>query len=186
MLHLIEHHLGDAESPGRRYALQAHRDVDGVAVDVVGLDDPTSPMFSPKRNTILSGSGRLRLRVAMSCWISTAKTTASTALGNSARIPSPGRFDDPAGVDGDVRVDDIASQRHHADMGAVLVGVHEAGVADDVGREHRRQPAFGAQLSTVSPATPFGHSGRRGRRCKAERPSWHSRRLHRTCRPRRS
>jgi hypothetical protein len=56
--------------------------------------------------------------------------------------PVAGMFDDPAAVLEDPWRDDFPAIGEEAEMGALLVGAHQAGVADDVGSKDRRQPAF--------------------------------------------
>ena len=55
-----------------------------------------------------------------------------------------GALDDAAAVGGDVRFDELAEMRLEATQRAFLVVAHQPAVADHVGRQDRRELAFGA------------------------------------------
>ena len=79
----------------------------------------------------------------MALCTSMAQRTASTTLRNSTISAVARALDDPAVVDGDRRVDQVAAQRAEARQNPFLVGAGEPAVADDVGDQDRRNfPGF--------------------------------------------
>jgi hypothetical protein len=67
----------DAHAARLGEPFETRRDVDAFAEDI------------PMRNSICFSSATALFRSAMSRWISTAQSVASTALANSASTPSP-------------------------------------------------------------------------------------------------
>ena len=77
-------------------------------------------------------------------WIATAQATASTALGNSHEDAVAHELDDAPAVLGDERLDELLAVRLEAVERAVLVALHQAGVADHVRRQDGGEPAVDA------------------------------------------
>ena len=80
---------GDAQASAIGQGLEAGRDVHGIAVDAIAVDDDLAdvdadPELEP------APLGQLGVALAEGSWISTAHSTASTTLANSASRLSPG------------------------------------------------------------------------------------------------
>ena len=85
---LIVNRAGNHDAAGLGKFLQPRRDVDPVAIDVVAVDHDVSQIDADaKPHSCVSG--RVRLLLEISCWISIAHCTASTTLANSAITASP-------------------------------------------------------------------------------------------------
>jgi hypothetical protein len=88
-LDLVVGGTGEADAAALGEALEARGDVDTVTVQP-RPSTMTSPRLMPIRNRIWRASGSSVLRSCSVRWISTALSTASTTLVNSARTLSPG------------------------------------------------------------------------------------------------
>ena len=88
VLDLVVDVAGDADAAGLGEAFEAGGDVDAVAEDVVGLDDDVADIDADAEADA-PVLGLIRLASATPFWIATAHSTASTALPNSTRAPSP-------------------------------------------------------------------------------------------------
>ena len=141
LVHVLIGGLRDAHPAGLGQALQARREVDPVAVEVIALDDDVAeidadPQLHPPR---LGQRGVARLRALLDL---------DRAL---HRVHHAGELDQHAVahqlhqttlIFGEQRLDHLAAplSEHRKRSGLVLA--HEPAVADDVGGENRGEAAF--------------------------------------------
>jgi hypothetical protein len=85
---LVEGRTGDHDPARVGQLLQAGRDVDPVAVDVVVDQRHVAEVDADAEDQPL-GRGQAALRSAAPCWIATAQATASTTLSKATIAPSP-------------------------------------------------------------------------------------------------
>jgi hypothetical protein len=87
-LHLVVDVASDADAARLGQTFQARRDIDAIAEDVAVFQDDVADVDADGYRMRRS-SGSAASRSAMPAWIATAHSTASTALPNSTRAPSP-------------------------------------------------------------------------------------------------
>jgi hypothetical protein len=102
----------------------------------------TSPILMPTRKAIRLSSRSPVASSRMRFWNCKAARTASTALGNSAKNPSPVFLTMGPPCSATSRVNGLRQERRQLGMRSLFVIVHEPRVASHVGCQYRRQPAL--------------------------------------------
>jgi hypothetical protein len=81
-------------------------------------------------------------RSAIARWISAAQRTASTRLAEFDQRPVTCGFEDATAMLGNVGIAYLASNRPQCRQSALFIGLHQPGIANDIGRQNGRQPSF--------------------------------------------
>jgi hypothetical protein len=159
----------DANASRFRDPFESGRDVNAIAEYVVVVENDVADMnadaeFDPHflRNAgILSCHFALDLDRAARCIHHTGKFRQHTVAG---------RLDDTAAMHSDGGVDDGLPQRLQVSECTFFVAAHQAAVAGDIRRQHRRQPPFHALVGQKSVPKKFNptHQGTRVRVGSAE------------------
>ena len=146
---LIVDRAGDADPARLRHALQARRDVDPVAEQIVAADHDVAEVDAdPKPHAARFGKvGVPSLDLLLDRSGAAHRLDRARELGHHAVA---GGGEDPAVVPPDQLVDHLATGVQRGER-AFLVGRHEARVAGDVGRENDRQLAGDARVVHVRP-----------------------------------
>jgi len=137
--HLAIGVLGEADCAGLCDALQTRGDIDAVAHQVaVGFLDHVSEMnadaeFDPS----LGGQARVALNHGVLHL--DGETHGVDHAAELDQRPVAGALHDPPVVNGDRRVDEVASERPEPRQRAILVGAGEPAEADHVGGQDRRE-----------------------------------------------
>jgi hypothetical protein len=121
----------------------AWRDIDPVAEDVVVLDSDVTDVDADaefdaaarRLRGIAFGHCRLYFGRASEC---------ADDTGELDQQPVASCLDDPPVVLGDLRIDRPGAERPEPAERAFLVGLDQARVTDDIGREDRCEPTFDA------------------------------------------
>ena len=131
--------LRETDRPRLGDALQPRGDIDAVAHQIaVGLLDDVAEMDAdPNFDALVGRNPCVALDHRPLDFNSAVHRIDDTAELDDAAVA--GALDDPAMVDGDGRVDQVASQRPQPRQNAVLVGPGKPRIADDVGHQDRRQ-----------------------------------------------
>src|SRR5271165_4632018 len=150
---------GDADAAGRGETLEARREIDAVAVNVVRRHDHVAEIDPDAEldAAVHRQPGVPRANAPLHIQSAAHRVDHTAELDES---PVTGMFDDAAAVLADLRCDNLATIGQQADMGALLIGVHQAGIADDIGSQDRRQPAFEPQMigpQALEQAGSLGH-----------------------------
>ncbi len=137
-MHVLVHAVGDRHAAGRRERFQPRRDVDAVAVEVVALDHHVAEIDAdaqhhPQRfRQGLVGDRHRVLHLG----------GAFDGVDGAAELHQQRVADfleDTAAMAGDERLEHVLPPRLQRRKRARLVELHEPAVADDVGRQDRRQ-----------------------------------------------
>ena len=120
------------------------------------LSSTTSPRWMPIRNSMRLSGATPALRSTIALWTSMAQFTASTTLRNSTIAAVAGALNDAPMVDGDGRIDQVASERPQPRQNPVLVGSGKPRIADHVGHQDRGQfPGLAHGATPPRPCQPF-------------------------------
>ena len=142
-----------AESARRCNLLQSRRHVHSIPEDVIAIDDDVALVDADaKDDAAVLGNvdvpllhGRLQVHGAVH---------RVDRAGKLHQQPVAGRLDEPPAVVGDPGVDEFAPERLQGRERTALVAPHQAGIADDVRRHDRCQPALLARQRDGSPTLP--------------------------------
>ncbi len=138
---MTEDRLGYADAARVGNLLQPRRDVDGVAVAIVALDDdvadvqPHADVDAPVCGQAVVALGHLALQ----------RNGAFDGIDDAGELGQQavaGQLEDASMVGGDLGLEQTLAVSEQALEGIRLIVLHEAGVADDVGCENCGQPAF--------------------------------------------
>ena len=77
------------DAAGRRFSFQAGRDIDAVAVKIVTIDNQVAKMQADAEHDLFSSGAAPGWCRPWPAGIRSPQTSASTALANSTRAPSP-------------------------------------------------------------------------------------------------
>jgi hypothetical protein len=148
VLDLVVDIARDADPTRRGQLLEARGDVDATAVDIVALNDDVADVDADPegdapvvRHLDLALGDTLLDRGGAFDRIDHAPEFDQRAVAH--------QLDDAAVVLSDFRLDEVLAQRLQARVCALLVGRHEARVADDVGGENGGQPTRDGLPSAV-------------------------------------
>jgi hypothetical protein len=139
---LFAHRPRDADAARFGQVFEPRRDVHGVAIEVLAVDDhvaevdPDTEMDAPVVRNIGVALDHALLHLDR-------PTHRFDRAGKLNEDAVAGRLDDAAAAPGDAGVDQIAPARLEPSEGAFLVRPHQARVAGDVGGDHRGELAFG-------------------------------------------
>jgi hypothetical protein len=137
---LVAHDPADEDTARVGQRLQARGDVDAVAEDVVAVDDDVADVDADaKRDPIVDRNIRIAFRHA-ALDVDRAHDGIDHAWEFEQQAVA-GRLDDPAAVFGDPGVDQRPQMQLERRQRPALVATHQAGEADDIGRDNRRQPS---------------------------------------------
>ena len=134
--------LGDRHAARLGEALDARRDVDAVAEEVVALDHHVAEIDADAELHRLRRPAALPLASAMARCSSAAHSTALTALPNSTSSPSPISLKMRPLMPGDERREHVPAALPHRGERARLVALHQPAVADHIGGEDRGKTAL--------------------------------------------
>ena len=129
--------------PGGGQAFEPRRDIDPVAEDVGVVDDDVAEVDADAQHDRVAGgrSGVARGHFALD--VDGAAHGVDDAGELDEQAVADG-LDDPPAMPVDLGVGDLAPDRLQGKQRPLLVLAHQPGIADDIGRQDRRQPAFGA------------------------------------------
>ena len=127
--------------PGRRFRLQPRRDVHAVAIEIVAIDDQVAEVQADPEHDggvlglvpVGLGHGLLELD---------GRAQRIDGAGELDQCTVAGQLDQPAAVAGQCRLEPLLAMLPQARKRAALVAAHQAGVADDVRSDDRRQSAL--------------------------------------------
>src|ERR1700733_2398460 len=143
----------DANASGLGERLEPRGDVDAVAVNVLALDDDVAEIDADAQHD------RRRCAVRLGRQGSRALYGERTVHGidHAAELDNGAvadQFYDPPVMGGDGGVEDDLAVPFQGAERAGLIGAHEAGIADHVGSENRRELTVDAFLGHVFPTIP--------------------------------
>jgi hypothetical protein len=146
--------LGEADRPGRGDALQPRGDIDAVAhqVAVAFLDHVAEMDADAKFDALVRRDSSVALDHRPLDFNGAVHRVDDTPELDNASVA--GALNDPAMMDRDGRVDQVAAQRPEPRQNPVLVGSGKPRIADDVGHQDRRELsslAHGAKAEARSP-----------------------------------
>ena len=141
---MVERRARDQDAAGLAQLLQARGDVDPVAHEVVALDHHVAEVDADAEHDAPVGR-RLGLAVGDRLLHRHRAGDRVDHRGELDDRPVAHQLDDPALVLGQQRVDRLLAQALDRGQRAGLVLLDQARVADDVGRQDRRQPALDAR-----------------------------------------
>ena len=131
--------LGETDRPGRGDPLEPGGDIDPVThqIAVRLLDDVTEMNADAKIDAFVRGHARVALDHGVLHFDSAAHRVDHAAELDD--VPVASALDDPSVVDGDRRIDQVATQRPEPRQNAILVRSREPAVADNIGDQDRRE-----------------------------------------------
>ncbi len=131
--------LGETDRPGRGDPLEPSGDIDPVThqIAVRLLDDVTEMNADAKIDAFVRGHARVALDHGVLHFDCAAHRVDHAAELDDA--PVAGALDDTSVVNGDSRIDQVATQRPEPRQNAILVRSREPAVADNIGDEDRRK-----------------------------------------------
>ena len=144
---------GDANASGFGERLESRGNVDAVAVNVLALDDDIAKVDADAQHD----RGRCAVRLGRQGGRSLYGERAVYGIDHAAELDNGAvadQFHDPTVMGGDGRVEDDLAMPFQGAERAGLVGAHEAGIADHVGSENRRELTVDAFLGHVFPTIP--------------------------------
>src|SRR5262245_12018291 len=125
-----------------RLCFQSRGDVHSIAVEVVSLDDHIAEMQTDTKDDPLR-LGTFRVHLVHSLLKLDRRRQGVDCAGEFYERPVARQLDQPAAVSRDRWFKALASVRAQARQRSALVAPHQAGVADNIGGENRRQlPLF--------------------------------------------
>src|SRR6516225_1966023 len=133
----------DADAAWLGQAFEPRRDIDAVAKDIAVLDDDIAlvnadpKLDAPIRWQYGIALGHCRLHLS-------GRAERVDDAGELDQEAVAGGLDDAALMVGDLRIDDFGAQHPEPAQGPFLVGLDQARVAGDIGRDERREPTFDA------------------------------------------
>ena len=132
------HSAHSAQVPDRGASRHAQRFMIRPAIGSARNSTITSPRLIPMRWTRRAAGGAAALRSALSRWTSTAQRTASATLWNSTSRAKA------AVVRYDGNLENLAQVCLETGACPLLVCLAQADIADDIGDQHRSEPALNA------------------------------------------
>ena len=142
--------VGNADAAGLGDAFQPGGDVDAVAENIVVIDDDVADVDADAEfdARVLRHVGVLRGHAALDFDRAAHRIDGAGELHQHAVA---GGLDDAAAMRGDTGIDQRLAQRLSVGERAFLVATHQAAVAGDIRRQHRRQPPFHALAGQDGP-----------------------------------
>ncbi len=137
---LLVDDLRDTDPVGLGHGFEARRDVDPVAIDVLGLGDHVAEIDADAEDDalLLGDIGVAAVHAALH------RDGAQHRLDDAGEFDQhtiAGEFDDPPVMLVDLGVDELAAMRLEAFVGALLVCPHQARIAHHIGSEDRSKAA---------------------------------------------
>jgi hypothetical protein len=146
---MVAHRARDADAAWLGQPLQAHRDVDAVAIDVAAVGDHVAEI-DPDAKAQAALLGEIQITV---------DHRALDLAGTAHRVDDAGEFcqhavagglDDPAVMLADLRINEFEEMRLEPFVRALLVHAHQARIAHHIGREDRGETTGGSRSGHCS------------------------------------
>jgi hypothetical protein len=132
---------GHADATRLGEGFQACGDVDAIAINVVTLDDDVADVDADAHRDALL-LRHIRLPIGDALFDRDGALDGIDHAGELDQRAVGHDLDEPTLVLGDLRLEEILTQRLEARVRALLVGRHQPAVADDVRGQYCRQPAL--------------------------------------------
>jgi hypothetical protein len=162
---MIPYRTRDANSTGLRKSLQPGRNVDGIAKEIVALDDDVADVDADAEPHLLGGRSA-RIFVGYGVLHRDGALHGIHGTGEISDEAIARRVEDPTAMRGDQAVDDDPV-RGEGVKGADLISPHETAVAFDIGGEDRGKLSFdGVRFqSSAPPRSTIAQPGKRSEGC---------------------
>jgi hypothetical protein len=144
----------DADAARSRQSLKPGRDVDAVAVNIVGVRDHVADI-DPDAKAQAALLGHIQIAVGHRALNFGRTTHRVDDAGEFRQHAVTGGLDDPTAMLADLRIDHLAQMRLEAFVRSFLIDAHQARIAHHIGGEDRGKTARGDRSGHFSGGDPF-------------------------------
>ena len=159
---LVAHHRRAGDAARSRQPLEPRRHVDAVAVEVVAVDDDVAEIDADAELDVpVLGNAGVALEHAALDLDGAARRVDDAAELDQEAVAH--HLEDAPAILGDGGIEELAAMLLQRPQRALLIGLHEPAVADDVGRQYGGQPALDLRVAhahLLRPTGPFPAPGR--------------------------